>query len=240
MVSYFIADLHLSDERPDITGAFLRFLHEQAIHADALYILGDLFEVWVGDDLLSDTAKQVAAALKSLSDSGIPLYFICGNRDFLVKSSYLKQCGMTALADEIIIDLYGRKTMLLHGDILCTLDHDYQRFRKTVHNKFIQWGFLRLPKRTRLKIAANMRAKSKAQNSGKSDEIMDVTPDEVTTRFEQHQLDWMIHGHTHRPAIHQPLRNHPEKKRIVLGDWYEQRSILSVTADDMELAGSQL
>ncbi|MFM2481724.1 UDP-2,3-diacylglucosamine diphosphatase [Celerinatantimonas sp. YJH-8] len=240
MVSYFIADLHLSDERPDIVRAFLRFLDEQAPHADALYILGDLFEVWVGDDLLSDTAIKVADALQALNQQGLPIYYICGNRDFLIRQDYLNRSGMTALADETIIDLYGRKTMLLHGDILCTADTDYQRFRKIVHHKWVQWCFLHLSQKRRRRIAANMRAKSKARNSQKSDAIMDVTLDEVSKRFDQHQLDWMIHGHTHRPAIHQPCADTTEKKRIVLGDWYEQRSILSVSVDNFDLAGSKL
>lgn len=238
MVSYFVADLHLSDRRPDIVRAFIRFLQEQAPHAQALYILGDLFDVWVGDDIHNQTSDMVANELKRLTDSGIRCYFICGNRDFLVGPSFLKRCGMQQIQDETIIDLYGHRTMLLHGDILCTLDESYQKFRRTVHKKWIQWIFLHLPKSIRLRIAAKMRAKSQADNSQKSDSIMDVTPDEVVKKFEQNQLDWMIHGHTHRPAIH-PLR-HASQQRIVLGDWYDQRSILSISEQGVKLQGSQL
>lgn len=238
MVSYFIADLHLSDERPDILGAFVRFMRSEAIDADALYILGDLFEVWVGDDVITHTSQTVASELKKLTDSGVPCYFICGNRDFLVGKRYLRACGVQCLADETIIDLYGRKTMLLHGDIMCTLDEAYQKFRRKVHNPIIQWLFLCLPKFARVKIASNMRSHSKMQNQTKSDSIMDVTEQEVTRRFEQHNLQWMIHGHTHRPAIHYPFND--ERQRIVLGDWYQQSSVLSVTDEDLLLEGDKL
>ncbi|CAG9001455.1 MAG: UDP-2,3-diacylglucosamine hydrolase [Candidatus Celerinatantimonas neptuna] len=238
MVSYFIADLHLSDKRLDIVKAFVRFLQEQAIHADALYILGDLFDVWVGDDIKNQTSNIVATELKQLTDSGVCCYFIYGNRDFLLGSSFLKRCGMQRIQDQTIINLYGRKTMLLHGDILCTLDENYQKFRKTVHKKWLQWLFLHLPKSIRFHIAAKMRTKSQADNSQKADSIMDVTPDEVVKKFQQYQLDWMIHGHTHRPAIHS--FPHSTQQRIVLGDWYEQRSILCVSECGIELQGDKL
>ncbi|MFM2483758.1 UDP-2,3-diacylglucosamine diphosphatase [Celerinatantimonas yamalensis] len=238
-VSYFIADLHLSDERPDMVRAFLRFVQEQAYQADALYILGDLFEVWVGDDLRTTTSQTVAQALKKLTQSGVPCYFICGNRDFLVGKRYCKQCGMTMLPDETIINLYGRQTMLLHGDIMCTLDESYQKFRRMVHRRWVQWLFLHLPKRARANIANRMRANSKRYNQSKSDNIMDVTPEQVTTRFKHYQLDWMIHGHTHRPAIHHPF-NDNSQQRIVLGDWYEHSSVLTVTPEHADLSGAQL
>lgn len=238
MVSYFIADLHLSDERPDILRAFVRFIHSQAPQADALYILGDLFEAWVGDDITSHTSQTVAKELKELTDSGVPCYFICGNRDFLVGKRYLHRCGVQCLADETIIDLYGHKTMLLHGDIMCTLDEAYQKFRRKVHNTLIQWLFLSLPKFVRIKIAQKMRMHSKAKNQSKSDSIMDVTQQEVTLRFKQHDLQWMIHGHTHRPAIHFPFND--ERQRIVLGDWYQQSSILSVSHEGLVLEGDKL
>lgn len=238
MVTYFIADLHLSDERPDIVEAFSQFLHTDAYQAEAVYILGDLFEVWVGDDIHSETSDRVARELSALTSAGIPCYFIAGNRDFLLGKRYFDACGVKELADETIIDLYGQRTMLLHGDIMCTRDEAYQKFRRRVHNRLIQWLFLHLPKKTRQHIAAKMRKHSQSENQSKDTAIMDVTPEEVTQRFQSYQLTQMIHGHTHRPNIHYPFRD--QRVRIVLGDWYEQSSILTVTPQGHQLSGSHL
>ncbi len=202
MSTLFIADLHLCAQEPAITAGFLRFLQREAVHADALYILGDLFEAWIGDDDPEPLHHEIAAALKALHQAGVPCYFIHGNRDFLLGKRFAKQSGMILLPEEQVVELYGRKILILHGDTLCTDDQAYQEFRKKVHNTWIQRAFLALPLRWRLKIAAKMRARSQQSNQYKSTAIMDVNPQAVEQAMLRHNVHWMIHGHTHRPAIH--------------------------------------
>ncbi|MFQ6371485.1 UDP-2,3-diacylglucosamine diphosphatase [Shewanella sp. YIC-542] len=231
MHTLFIGDLHLSADRPDITQAFIRFLDNDLAHADALYILGDLFEVWVGDDLAEPFALALAAKLHDVSQK-LPLYFVHGNRDFLLGQHYARKAGMQLLPELSCINLYGRKTLILHGDTLCTLDADYQKFRRFRNRPVIQWCYRHLPRRLRLKIAAKLRHNSQQQNQQKSQQIMDVTPDEVCTLLAEQHASLMIHGHTHRPAIHQLANG---QQRAVVGDWYEQGSVLQVSADAMTL-----
>ncbi|WP_042860613.1 UDP-2,3-diacylglucosamine diphosphatase [Dickeya sp. NCPPB 3274] len=235
MTTLFISDLHLSEQEPAITAGFLRFLREDAPGADALYILGDLFDAWIGDDDPAPLHATVAQALKTLADSGVPCYFAHGNRDFLLGARFARQSGLRLLATETVLDLYGRRTLLLHGDTLCTDDHAYQNFRRKVHNPLIQRLFLWLPLSLRLRIAARMRAASRQANQHKSMTIMDVNADEVMARLRHHQATLMIHGHTHRPAIHPIDQTGVRAERAVLGAWHQEGSMLRVTADDVRL-----
>lgn len=234
-VTLFIADLHLAADRPDITAAFLRFLQDKAMQADALYILGDLFEVWIGDDNPEPLLAEVATALKTVSDNGVPVYFIHGNRDFFLRQHYANRCGMTLLAPHSVIDLYGRKTLIMHGDSLCTLDIAYQKFRKWWNQPWWQFLMLGLPLALRQYLARKARQKSAQHKKQYSSTIMDVTPDEVTRVMLSHGVNRLIHGHTHRPAVHQLELSGKSAQRYVVGDWYTQSSYLEVTADSWQL-----
>lgn len=207
MATLFIADLHLCVEEPAITAGFLRFLAGEARKADALYILGDLFEAWIGDDDPNPLHRQMAAAIKAVSDSGVPCYFIHGNRDFLLGKRFARESGMTLLPEEKVLELYGRRVLIMHGDTLCTDDAGYQAFRAKVHKPWLQTLFLALPLFVRKRIAARMRANSKEANSSKSLAIMDVNQNAVVSAMEKHQVQWLIHGHTHRPAVHELIAN---------------------------------
>lgn len=231
----FIADLHLCPEEPAITAGFLRFLAGPAREAQALYILGDLFEAWIGDDDPEPLHREIALAIKALVDSGVPCYFIHGNRDFLVGKRFARLSGITLLPEEKVLDLYGRQILILHGDTLCTDDKGYQAFRKKVHQPWIQWLFLALPLFIRKRIAARMRSSSKAANSHKSMSIMDVNPNAVVSALTRHQVQWMIHGHTHRPEIHTLNANSQHAFRCVLGAWHTEGSMIKVTPEDVEL-----
>jgi len=234
-VTYFIADLHLAQNRPDITACFLRFLKNEAIQAQSLYILGDLFEAWIGDDDDSAYLATVAKALTTLSSFGTDIYYIHGNRDFLLGKRFAQISAMTLLPEVDLIDLYGQNVVIMHGDTLCTRDIAYQNFRKKSRSWWWQAMIKSLPLFVRKKIAANYRKKSAAATATKSQDIMDVTPDEVVNCLENYQSQLLIHGHTHRPAIHELKANKKEAQRIVLGDWYEQGAWLKVTPTSMEL-----
>ncbi|GIU17560.1 UDP-2,3-diacylglucosamine diphosphatase [Shewanella sp. MBTL60-007] len=231
MRTLFVGDLHLSADRPDITQAFLTFLDTQLHDTDALYILGDLFEVWVGDDIAEPFANELADKIKRASQK-LPIYFIHGNRDFLISNAFAKRSGMTLLPEVYTLDLYGVPSVILHGDSLCTLDKSYQRFRKFRNMSWAKWLYAHLPKSKRLDIAAKLRTKSQSSNQQKSYSIMDVEPDAVLKLLDTTKTEQMIHGHTHRPAVHQLANG---KRRIVVGDWYEQGSMLSVSQDKIEL-----
>ncbi|RYC42784.1 UDP-2,3-diacylglucosamine diphosphatase [Pectobacterium zantedeschiae] len=235
MATLFIADLHLSLHEPAITAGFLRFLRHEAIHADALYILGDLFDAWIGDDDPQPLHATIAAELYALHQRGIPCYFVHGNRDFLIGKRFARQSGMTLLPTESVVDLYGQKILILHGDTLCTDDLAYQKFRRRVHNPLTQRLFLLLPLPLRLKIAAKMRASSQRANQQKSQLIMDVNPEQVVERLRHYQVKAMIHGHTHRPAIHQVDLGDSHGRRAVLGAWHEEGSMIKVTPQNIEL-----
>ncbi|MDG1813594.1 MAG: UDP-2,3-diacylglucosamine diphosphatase [Porticoccaceae bacterium] len=220
----FISDLHLSPERPAISRAFLVFLQQRAAAASALYILGDLFEAWIGDDDPSDLSIEIQAALRSLSDSGVPLFIQHGNRDFLLGKRFAKNTGAILLDDEYIVEHQGHRALVMHGDSLCTDDIDYQRFRRKARNPIYRWLLAHLPLKRRQKLARDWRAKSKAANSNKASAIMDVNQDAVTRVMSQHNVDMLIHGHTHRPDRH-PLG---KGERIVLGDWEAFGWVLSL------------
>ncbi|WP_051202170.1 UDP-2,3-diacylglucosamine diphosphatase [Ferrimonas senticii] len=230
----FIGDLHLSEQRPDIFQAFQRFIGSQLNGADALYIIGDLFEAWIGDDDRSDFNEQVAALLKQASQQ-LPIYFCNGNRDFLISKKFCQRAGLTLLPEIAVIDLYGTKACVLHGDLLCTDDLAYQKFRR-------RWPFYRvlqkfLPLSKRRQMAIDARAKSQARNSQLDQAIMDVTPQAVTALLQKTGSDWLIHGHTHRPALHQLEHG---QQRLVVGDWYSQDSVLIVTPSGVSLQSQPL
>ncbi|MCE9678238.1 UDP-2,3-diacylglucosamine diphosphatase [Shewanella sp. AS1] len=227
----FVGDLHLSADRPDILSSFYHFLDKHTDNCDGLYILGDLFEVWVGDDLAEPFAIELALKLKQFS-SHTPIYFIHGNRDFLIGKRYADLAGMTLLPEHHSLLLYGQKTVLLHGDSLCTLDKAYQRFRWFRNQPWAKFIYNHLPKSQRQNIAKKLRSKSQQSNQRKSDYIMDVEPDAVGELLTKTGATLMIHGHTHRPAVHQLEQ---DKQRIVVGDWYEQGSMLCISADTVKL-----
>ena len=237
MATLFISDLHLDPERPAITELFGRFIDGEARGADALYILGDLFEAWVGDDDPSAAGAYVADRLHGLAASGVPVYFIRGNRDFLLGDAYARRAGITILPDPAVVMLHGQPTLLLHGDLLCTDDLPYQQFRAQTRDPRWQQQFLAQPLDARLAFANQARAASKARygelvSAGKAETIGDVAPGTVREWFQRYGVRRMIHGHTHRPAIHTEGAGNT---RIVLGDWYEQGSVLRVDADGASL-----
>ena len=242
MTTLFISDLHLDPSRPAITDLFLAFLHREGPAAEALYILGDLFEAWIGDDTPSPAADDVATALRALSDSGVPVYFIRGNRDFLLGEAYAARAGLRILPDPSVIDLYGTPVLLQHGDLLCTDDVPYQQFRAQTRDPAFQAQFLAQPLAARIAFAQQARQASQQRQSemkqgdtARFETVTDVAPDEVEATFVRYGVDTMIHGHTHRPAIHQLQAGGRTCRRIVLGDWYEQGSVLRVNAEGLHL-----
>lgn len=235
MATLFIADLHLSTEEPAITAGFLRLLEGEARTAEALYILGDLFEAWIGDDDPNPLHAAIAAAIRALVESGVPCYFIHGNRDFLIGKRFARQSGMTLLPAEKVLTLYGERVLIMHGDTLCTDDVGYQQFRAKVQQRWLQMLFLSLPLFIRQRIAAKMRAGSKASNQTKSDAIMDVNQQTVSEVMRQHHVRHLIHGHTHRPAIHDlQIEGHPAR-RYVLGAWHQEGSMIKASENGIEL-----
>ena len=226
MPTLFISDLHLDESRPQILDVFSRFLAGQAREAEALYILGDLFESWIGDDDDSALALRVSRELKALRDAGVPVYFMHGNRDFLLGADYAQRSGMTLLADPTVIELNGERTLLMHGDTLCTDDPDYQKFRALVRDPKWQREFLAKPLAERRAFAAQARGESRRHTAAMRPEIMDVNQQAVESAMRAHGVHRLIHGHTHRPAKHTFKLDGRNAERIVLGDWYEQSSVL--------------
>ena len=226
MSTLFISDLHLSGERENITELFINFLDKRASKADALYILGDLYEVWPGDDMIQTDYLSSITKMKQLSDNGLPLFIMQGNRDFLMAEKFSEVSGATLIEDPTIIDLYGTPTLLMHGDTLCTDDVDYQKFRTMVRNPKWKKEFFALPNEERLAMTTKYRKVSKEATSKKSMNIMDVNQQAVETAMQEHNIKQLIHGHTHRPAIHEFSVDNNKMKRIVLGDWFEQGSVL--------------
>jgi len=231
----FISDLHLDPDRPAITALFLAFLERRAPGADALYILGDLFEAWIGDDDSSPLNRAVAGGLQACAAAGTPVFLMHGNRDFLIGQRFAGQAGCTLLEDPACIDLYGTPTLLMHGDLLCTDDTEYQAFRERVRSPQGQADLLSRPLAERHRIAAELRRQSREQTGGKPEAIMDVNPQAVQDVMRAHGVRRLIHGHTHRPAIHElTIAGHPAQ-RIVLGDWYAQGSVLECGPPGCEL-----
>lgn len=230
MTTLFISDLHLEEARPDITRAFLQFLDARAMGAERLYILGDFFEAWIGDDEHTPLQDQVATALRAVAGSGTELFLMHGNRDFLIGEDFCARVGATLLDDPALVDLYGTPTLLMHGDSLCTADVEYQKFRASMRNQQWQKAFLQRPLAERQMVARQIREISMARNKGKEEFIMDVTPEEVVRVMEEHGVQRLIHGHTHRPAVHHLQANGQPATRIVLGDWGEKVWWLEVEA----------
>jgi len=226
MATLFISDLHLEEGRPDISQIFFNFLKNEAIKADALYILGDFFESWIGDDDLSAFNLSVMDALNNAVKSGLPIYIMQGNRDFLLGKKFMLASACTSLPDEHVINLYGERTLLMHGDTLCTADIAYLKFRKKSRMWFFQKLFLFKSLEKRRAIAANMRAASQAYTSTAPEVIMDVTQTEVERIMNKHRVKHLIHGHTHRPAKHLFNLNEKAASRTVLAPWHEYGSVL--------------
>ena len=237
MSTLFISDLHLDDARPHIVEDFERFCAGEARTADVLYVLGDLFEAYIGDDDDAALNARIAAALHGVADAGVPVHFIVGNRDFLLGEAYARRCGMDILDDGAVIDLHGTPTQILHGDVLCTDDTAYLAFRKQVRDPAWQAAFLARPLAERRAFAAQARDASRAHTSQTDMAIMDVNQTAVERALRETGVARMIHGHTHRPAIHDFTLDGKPARRIVLGDWYEQGSVLQVGRDAVELRG---
>lgn len=236
MTTLFISDLHLDDRRPETTALLKAFLQDEAIKADALYILGDLFEFWLGDDVPSNCSVEVARELAILTKKGVPCYFMHGNRDFLLQDRYAQLAGVELLPEEHVSDLYGERVLLMHGDSLCTDDIAYQQFRSVVRDPAWQQDFLARSPQERLQIALQARDASAAHKGNLAMNIMDVNQDQVNSAFERHDVLRMIHGHTHRPATHDLDIHGRSAQRIVLGDWYTQGSVLRVKPGSYELS----
>ena len=227
----FISDLHLSEKTPELTQAFLRFLDESKEACTHFYILGDLFETWIGDDDNSPFNTQIKEALSEFTSNGPETFFIHGNRDFLIGESFSKDTGITILPDPFSFMIDEQKIVLSHGDFLCTDDVDYIAFRNEVRSRDWQTSFLSKSLDERLQIAASLRDDSKAATAEKSNEITDVNNEEVIDFVSKHKPDLFIHGHTHRPNIH----DISSSKRIVLGDWDDFGWSLTLTGDGHNL-----
>lgn len=229
----FISDLHLSEDQPHITQLLLNFIRNAASQADALYILGDLFEYWAGDDDL-DTPfhRQITGALHALSTQGTPVFILHGNRDFLMDRQLAQACNATLLPDPTLLDLYGTPTLLSHGDALCTDDIEYQAFRRQVRDPEWRAAFLAQPLVKRKAQIDEMRSISKSEKQNKSMDIMDVNPEAVAQLLRDHHYPRLIHGHTHRPALHHHTVDNKHCERWVLGDWHTTGNALRCDASD--------
>jgi UDP-2,3-diacylglucosamine hydrolase len=238
MATLFIADLHLDPSRPQITALFENYLASNEVrHADALYILGDLVEAWIGDDDDAELPQRIARAIRAVHDASVPVYFMVGNRDFLLGEAFAQRAGLTLLDDGTVHDLYGSPTLLMHGDVLCTDDVAYQAVRAQVRTAQWKAQILSMSLGARRAFAAKARADSRAHTGSTMETIMDVNAGAVAEAMHNAGVTRLIHGHTHRPAVHSFEVDGQPSKRIVLGDWYEQGSVLRVTADRVELRG---
>ena len=233
MTTLFISDLHLDASRPEITRLFLAFLEGEAAEADALYILGDLFEAWIGDDASDALGDDVADALARLHARGVPCFYLHGNRDFLLGDAYARRARLTLLPDPSLVQIGGETVLLMHGDTLCTDDAPYQAFRTQTRDPKWQRAFLARPIAERQQFAAQARAESQRYTKSLADAITDVNADSVSSALSAHRVETLIHGHTHRPAIH--VLGSANARRIVLGDWYEQGSLLRLAEGTVEL-----
>jgi len=224
----FISDLHLEESQPQLTHQFLSFLQScDPSSVDALYILGDFFEAWIGDDHETPLHSTLIKALKSATEAGLTIYFMHGNRDFLVGQRFMQQTGCQLLAEETKIMLYHTPVLLLHGDTLCTKDQAYLKTRKKLRHPLIQKLFLWLPLSMRKKIAANMRATSKQYTQSASSETMDAVQTTVVQTMQKHAATHLIHGHTHKPGFHQfKFISNDIGLRLVLGAWHERGNVL--------------
>ncbi len=226
MTTLFISDLHIDAAQPAILAQFLAFLESEARGADALYILGDLFESWIGDDAADSAQSAAIAGLHGLTSSGVPCFVMHGNRDFLLSRRFCEMSGAQLLHDPVIVTLYGEAVLVMHGDALCTDDHAYQRLRATVRDADWQRQFLALSIESRRALAGAARAGSQAHTAAMEYAITDVNADSVAMALRGAATSMLLHGHTHRPAIHAFEVDGRPRTRIVLGDWYDQGSVL--------------
>lgn len=226
MTTLFISDLHLEAGQPAIGEQFVSFLANDARQAEALYILGDLFDAWLGDDDPNPYYGEMKSAMRDLADTGVPTFFMHGNRDFMIGEQFAAETGVTILSDPVVVTLYGQNVVLSHGDALCTDDVHYQKIRAMTRDPDWQSMMRAKPLQERIALAAEARKESVARGASLSDEIMDVNQDAVAATLREHGVDIMLHGHTHRPAIHEIDLGDRTATRIVLGDWYEQGSVV--------------
>jgi UDP-2,3-diacylglucosamine hydrolase len=235
MTTLFISDLHLEAGQPDIGRQFLSFLAAEARQAEALYILGDLFEVWLGDDDPNPYYTAMKSAIRELTDTGVPVYFMHGNRDFTIGADFAAETGVTILNDPVVVDMYGENVLLCHGDSLCTDDTHYQQIRAMTRKP--EWLAMMLAKSIEERIAFAIQSRKESMERGESisDEIMDVNQSAVAAALNEHGVNTMLHGHTHRPAVHSIDLADRTATRIVLGDWYEQGSVVRWDGDGPRL-----
>ena len=239
MTTIFISDLHLDKDRPKVIRYFIDFLNNLESDIEALYILGDFVEYWVGDDDPGDGLEEVFSSIKKKSNS-IPIYFMHGNRDFMISEKFCNHHGMKFLKDPTKIKLHGKKILLMHGDTLCIDDIEYQKFRTMVRSPLWQNEMLKKSLEERINLAKMLRAKSLSETGTKDEVIMDVNNDEVISQLKKHNVDMIIHGHTHRPNIHKIISEDREYKRIVLGDWYDKSFILRISDGEIIIDKSNL
>jgi UDP-2,3-diacylglucosamine hydrolase len=239
-VILLISDLHLQEERPDITRAFLHFLEGRARQARALYILGDFFEAWIGDDAMSPYQAHMCQALRQLTDSGTEVFLMHGNRDFLIGEQFCHAAGCTLLPDPCVVDLGGEQVLLMHGDLLCTRDQGYLKLRRVLRNRLTLWVLRHLPIGWRQRLARKLRNESRAQTRMKASDIVDVTPEEIPRVMGSASVNTLIHGHTHRPAVHKLQVGQAPARRIVLGDWDRQGWVLEWGREGARLEAFEL
>lgn len=226
MTRLFASDLHLDPARPEVTQQFTRFLAGPAREADSLYLLGDLFEAWLGDDVPDPLGDAVAEALGALSAHGVAVFVMQGNRDFLLGESFCRRAGAQLLPDPVVVTIGTERVLVTHGDALCTGDGSYQRLRSLVRDPLVQQAFLALPLERRRALAAQARAGSRAHLAQADEYITDVDPGAVEQVTRDAGVGTLLHGHTHRPGIHHYAVDGRRCTRIVLGDWHRHGSVL--------------
>jgi UDP-2,3-diacylglucosamine hydrolase len=230
-----VSDIHLDGAAPEVIEQFVAFLRTDARQARTLYILGDLFEAWIGDDDPDPAGRTIIAALRELTTSGVPCFLMHGNRDFLLGARFERETGCRILADGTIVDLHGERVLLMHGDVLCTADTSYQRLRRTLRNPLLLGMLRHLPLSARRDLGRRLRAGSRMHTGATAPDIMDVTPSAVIETMRAAGVRTLVHGHTHRPAVHELEIDGHRAQRIVLGDWYTQGSVLEWRDDGFEL-----
>ena len=232
----FISDIHLSSDKPHLTDFFKSFIEQCCETATHIYILGDLFDLWLGDDDESHFAREVKATLKKATDKGINLFFQKGNKDFTIGKKFARQTNIQILPDEYIVDHFGQRALLMHGDSLCTDDIDYQKFRRKSRHPLYLWCLLKIPLNFRKKLAAKWRKDNFEAKLLKDEEIMDVSESTVLEKMQIHDVEVLLHGHTHRPNIHKNSFG----QRIVLGEWSERAWYVSLDQSGFDLKFSPI
>ncbi len=233
--SVFLSDVHLDATRPEVTEQLVAFLDALPANTERLYIVGDLFEAWIGDDAPGPVGEQFISILRGLTERQIEGFFTHGNRDFLIGEQFAASTGFRILPDETVIDCYGTQVLLLHGDTLCTDDTDYQTLRSMLRNPDFQANLMSMSVAQRLDMAQQLRSASASEMSNKREDIMDVNQQAVVSALQKHGVDMMLHGHTHRPCVHHFDVDGRECQRIVLGDWFEQGSIVQWSKNGFKL-----